>query len=45
MIPEKYQGQVIVDITAFIVLFLILIIYYGYTKPQTYTMLRKMKNK
>lgn len=41
MIPEKYKGQVITDIAAFVVLSLIFIIYYGYTKPEE----KKMKNK
>jgi hypothetical protein len=43
MIPEKYKGQVIVDIAAFLILFIILIIHYGYTKPQEFTLKRKLK--
>ena len=41
MVDKKYRGQIIVDIAGFIVLFLILIIYYSYTKPYE----KKYKNK
>jgi hypothetical protein len=33
MIPEKYKGQLIVDVAAFLILFIVLAIHYGYTKP------------
>lgn len=44
MIPDKYRGQIIIDIAAFIVLFIILIIHYSYTKPQEFTLKNKMNN-
>ena len=45
MIPEEYLGQVIVDIAAFIILALILIVHYAITVPYEKTILRKAKNK
>jgi len=45
MIPEKYLGQVIVDIAAFMVLALVLVIHYGITIPYEKAILRKAKNK
>lgn len=44
MIPEKYKGQVIVDIAAFITLALILSIHYGFTVPYEKSILKKSKN-
>lgn len=43
MIPKKYRGQVYIDIAAFTVLAFILIIYYGITKPYSYSIIRKAK--
>jgi len=33
MIPEKFKGQVIVDVAGLVILITTLIIYYSYTKP------------
>jgi hypothetical protein len=33
MIPEKYKGQIIVDVAAFLILFIVLAVHYVYTKP------------
>lgn len=43
MIPERFKGQIIVDVAALIVFLIVLLIYYFYTKPQENYLIKKFK--